>query len=392
VGSGPGAPTLAQVTAVLARHADAVRQHSGAAFLADVDTAAAAASFRTRQQAQIANLAAVPLRSWRYAVSASVTDRAVLSASAKRLGAPVLIVHLSLSYALAFVDAHPSAQDLWWTFVRRDGRVVIAADRDLAGSGGTSWTGPWDYGPVVSVRGAASLVLGHPSRSAQLPGIAAAVDEAVPAVTAVWGTGWARRVAVLVPGSDAELQALVGTGTALTDISAVAVLDSGDTGARLVLNPDTLDALSPTGLRIVIRHEVTHIASAADTSPSSPRWLVEGFAEYVANLGTGQSVAVAARELRAGVARGRLPGALPTDAAFGSRGAGLAQLYEQAWLACRLLAARAGPSGLVRFYRLVGASPYAPAAAVAAALRTVLHESTAAFTAQWRRYLSEQLG
>jgi hypothetical protein len=386
------APTLAQVSAVLARHAGAVRHHSSAAFLADVDSARVAAGFRNRQRAQIDDLATVPLRSWSYAVSAPVTDRAALAAGAKRLGAPVRIVHLTVSYALTGVDPQPSSHDLWWTFVRRHGRVVVAADDDMAQLGGVSWTGPWDYGPVVAVRASAGLVLGHPSDAARLPRVAAAVDAAVPAVSAVWGTRWARRVAVFVPASSPELTALAGTGTTLTDISALAVFDAADADARLVLNSTALAALTPVGLDIVLRHEITHIASAAATGASLPRWLIEGFADYVANLGSGQPVRVAARELRTDLAHGVRPAALPTDAAFAPGGARLAQTYEQAWLACRLVAARAGPDGLVRLYRIVGASTDAPAAAVAAAVRAVLHESVAAFTGQWRDYLNEQLG
>jgi hypothetical protein len=45
----------------------------------------------------------------------------------------------------------------------------------------------------------------------------------------------------------------------------------------------------------------------------------------------------------------------------------------------------------VRIYRLVGASPDLSATAVSAALRQVLHLSSAAFTAQWRNYLTGQL-
>jgi hypothetical protein len=373
--------------------------HSARAFLADVDTSSRAAAFRSRQRAQIASLAAVPLQSWRYDIDSPVTDQAAIGASAKRLGAPVLIVHVSLSYALKFVDPRPTSRDLWWTFVRRPGRVVIAADDDLARTGGASWTGPWDYGRLLAVRGRASLVLGHPSDSGSLPGIAAAVDAAVPAVTDVWGPNWTRRVAVLVPGSQREVSALLGaSAAALTDISGVAVSDAGEpngappSGQRLVLNPAALHRLSPTGLGIVVRHEVTHIASAASTGPSSPRWLVEGFADYVGNRGSGQSVRAAAPELRADVARGQLPAALPADAAFAAGGAGLPQVYEQSWLACRLVAAEAGPAGLVRLYRLVGASTDSPRAAVAAALQATLRESPAAFTAQWRSYLRGQLG
>jgi len=308
----------------------------------------------------------------------------------------VLIVHVSLSYALKFVDPLPTSHDLWWTFVRRHGRVYVAGDDDMADLGGPSWTGPWDYGPLVAARGTSSLVLGHPQDSADLPRLAAAVDAAVPVVTGVWGTGWARQVAVLVPASDQELSALVGQGSALTDISAETVFDTQDpargTRQRLVLNPHALVDLTPTGLRIVVQHEITHIASAAGTGPSSPRWLVEGLADYVGNLGSAQPVPVAASELRTELARGRPPAALPSDAEFAPGGTRLPQVYEESWLACRLIATRAGHAGLVSFYRLVGASPDAATTAVASVLQRVLHESTATFTAQWRAYLRDQLG
>lgn len=397
LGSGPGAPTLAQVRPVLARHAAAVLGRSEPGFLADVDDSPAAADFLHRQWAEITAVAQVPLQSWQYAVDSPVTDRAATVAAALRLGAPALIVHLTLSYALRDVDPHPTSHDLWWTFVRRGGQVYVAGDDDMADLGGASWVGPWDFGPIVVRRGASSLVLGHPQDAAEIPRIAAAVDAAVPVVSGVWGTDWTRQVAVLVPASGAELDTLTGQGTALTDVSAVSVSDAFDSdgsplGQRIVVNAGAFARLTPTGLRIVVQHEVTHIATAASTGDSSPRWLVEGFAEYVGNLGSGQRVRVAAGELAADVRRGASPAALPADGDFAAGGARLPEVYEQSWLACRLIAARAGQDGLVRFYRLVGSSDEAAATAVADALRRVLHESPSAFTAQWRDYLREQLG
>jgi hypothetical protein len=389
--------TMSQVSALLARHGGAVLTHSAAAFLADLDPAGAATDFRQRQRAEITDLLRVPLRSWRYAVSSPVTEPGASAAAAQRLGAHVLIVRVSLSYALKFVDPQPSTRDLWWTFVLRHGRVYLAGDRDMAQLGGASWAGPWDYGPILAARGTSSLVLGHPQDAAQLPRVAAAVDAAVPVVSGVWGTGWAREVAVLVPASDAELAALVGSGSALTDISAVTVSDPQDpvhrtrSGQRVVLSPRALAGLTPAGLRVVLQHEITHTASAAATGQAAPRWLIEGLAEYVGNLGSAQPVPDAARELRKEVAGGTLPSALPADDEFAPGGTRLPQVYQEAWLACRLIAQLAGQAGLARIYRLVGASPNVSATAVAAALRRVLRVTSAVFTARWRDYLAEQL-
>jgi hypothetical protein len=397
LGSGRGAPTLADVGALLDRHGRAVLQRSTRSFLDDVDGAAAVSDFRHRQSAEIAALADVPLQSWTYSVSAPVTDAASTAGAAKLLGAPTLIVHVTLTYALQHLDTIPASHDLWWTFVKRHGHVYLAGDDAMSAVGGASWRGPWDFGPLVVERGTSSLVLGHPGDAARLPALAAAVDAAVPVVTGVWGSGWAQQVVVIVPASEEELSALGGPGVALTDIGAETVFEGANTAvgaasaARVLMNPAQLDRLTAVGRRIVVQHEITHIATAASTGPASPRWLIEGFAEYVGNLGSGQPVPDAAAELRRSIAQGHLPTQLPGEADFSVAAAALPQTYEESWLACRLIAARAGQAGLVRFYRLVGASEDLPAAATAPAMQSVLHESTAAFTAQWRAYLTAQL-
>jgi hypothetical protein len=90
------------------------------------------------------------------------------------------------------------------------------------------------------------------------------------------------------------------------------------------------------------------------------------------------------------VRRGRVPATLPSEQSF-DLATESAQAYEGSWLACRLIAGHSGRAGLVRFYRMVGGSDDA-LRALATALRAVMHESTAEFTAQWRAYLKAQLG
>jgi hypothetical protein len=392
------APSVAQAQALMTRHATAVLHHLPREFLADVDTGAAAARFRAAQAAMIENISDVPLASWSYTVAAAVTDPPAIAASAARYGRPTLLVRVTLTYALRGVDPRPAGHDLWLTFLRRGGQTYLAGDDDLVSDAGTSWRGIWDFGPVVVVRGKSSLVLGHIGDSGQLAALADSVDAAVPVVTGVWGRDWTRQVAVLVPATEDELGVLVGAGAALTDVSAVAVTDGSDplsnrpSGQRLVMDPKALAKLTGVGRRIVVQHEITHLATESDTADTAPRWLVEGFADYVGNLGSGQSTRVTAAELAADIADGRVPAALPADGAFAPGAAGAAQAYEQAWLACRLIAERAGVAGLVRFYRQVGTATALPSVAVAAALSSVLHESLAAFTAQWRSYLTGQLG
>ena len=132
------------------------------------------------------------------------------------------------------------------------------------------------------------------------------------------------------------------------------------------------------------------MADADATSEATPSWLNEGFADYVGNLNSGQPVGVAAAELRAQVRAHGAPVALPADTDFESASTAAAA-YEGSWLACRLIAARIGQGGLVRFYRAVGSSGAAGDEAVRDALRSLLHLTPAEFAAQWRAYVSGQL-
>ncbi|HEY8302210.1 MAG TPA: hypothetical protein VIG48_09940 [Jatrophihabitans sp.] len=391
--SGPQAPSLAAARQVLASVAAAVRGHDRTRLLAALDPRRP--GFRADQTTDYASLSRLPLRVWRYAVVGEIHDGTANRSAARRYGGPVLLVHVTLLYALRGVDVVAGRHDQYLVFTQRDGHTYLAGDD--AGTGETlhSWVGPWRYGPLIAVPGARSLVLGPPDRRAQLQQLARRVDAGIAAVSAVWGTRWSQRVAAVVPASAAEYTAL--TGAAARETAAAAVTDGVDSGTgqpygqRLVLDPTQLARLSAVGEQIVLAHEITHLATAADTADITPRWLVEGFAEYVANLHTGQPVTAAAGELRAAVRAGQVPKNLPVDAAFGASGNTLAQQYEQSWLACRLIAARAGRAGLLRFYRSIGTALAPRADAVAAAFRSVLHETERAFTVQWRAYLEEQL-
>lgn len=386
-------PSMASVRSVLSSYAAAVRERHRAAFLADLDPSFP--RFRAEQQRDFASLSRLPFRVWRYVVVGQIRDSAAERAARAHYGRPVRLVHVTLLFALRGVEPLASRHDQYLVFTRHGGHTYLAGDDALAVENTASWVGPWRYGPLMAVRGARSMVLGPPDEAALLRRLAGDIDADVAAVTRVWGAGWSQRVVALLPASAAQFGALTGSG--VREVSAAAVTDGIDSvtgrpyGQRLVLNPAQLQRLSATGLRIVLTHEITHLATAATTPDTMPRWLVEGFAEYVANLGTGQRVRVAAAELRAAVAAGRLPAALPSDQAFAAGGAALARQYEESWLACRLIAARAGQDGLVRFYRAVGTALAPRAQAVAGAFRTVLHEPQARFTTQWRAYVRAQL-
>jgi hypothetical protein len=123
-----------------------------------------------------------------------------------------------------------------------------------------------------------------------------------------------------------------------------------------------------------------------------PTWVIEGFADYVGNLGSGRTPPHIAAELAAEVRSDRIPAALPSNADFAGSNPRLAQIYEESWLACSLIQQRVGTAGLVRFYRAVSvAATTDPSTATDVGLRAALHESLGAFAAQWRSYVRAEL-
>ncbi len=167
------------------------------------------------------------------------------------------------------------------------------------------------------------------------------LDEAVAAVSGTLdigrgGASWSRRVDVVIPASDAELVSLVGP--AFKDMAGIAIRDGAV--QRVVLNRVRAAPLSDLELGVLLRHEITHVATRDQTSDSAPLWLVEGFADWVAFHETALPLREAAPLLTADVT------ALPTD--FTGPGRDLA--YQQAYSVMVYLESRLGKRGVVEFF------------------------------------------
>ena len=387
---GPGRERA--VRALLAARSNAVLRHDRAAFLATIDPLATA--FRTRQAALVDALARVPIATWSYTLdpSSERPGTAALDRRTRWAG------DVALRYRLDGGDPAPALRRQHLTFVLRSGRWYVGADdpglrtqRDL-----------WDDGPVVTARRPGVLVLGHPSSAPLLADLARETEQAVSRVTALWGPGWSRRVLVIVPSSQAELARLVPGAGALDQVAALATADleppaAGDhpgparpVGDRVLVNPPVFARLGTLGRRVVLAHEVTHVASRAASGTAVPTWLVEGLADWIGYRGLDVPLSVSGRELQADVRAGRLPDHLPTDAAYDGSDPRLAQTYEQSWRAVSLIASRYGAAALLRLYRDLGRDGRA------GALDRVLHRdlglSLAGLTQAWREQLQRELG
>ncbi len=382
------AQRLRSVRTLLDARATALLKKDRAGWLAGVDPAAAA--LRTRQAALLANIADVPLAAWRYQIEPE--HRRGRADPGGRW-----TVQVTLHYALRAVDPAPTTRPLMLSFARRGDRWLLAADTAVAADGTRTWRGPWEHGPLEVRRGRHSLVLAHPKHADRLAAFAAGVDAAVPRVGQALGGRAPAAVAVLIPDDQQEMTRLVGERLALGKIAAVAVADSVDPGTgqargqRVVVNPANLDRLGSLGRRVVLQHEVTHVATRGITGPGTPIWLVEGLADWIGYRDSGLPPRMIADELRTQLRSGRWPGRLPTQADFHGDSPRLSVAYEEAWSACRLIAERAGPAALIRLYRTVGTAGD-PAAALDIQLQATLGLGQAQFVAEWRRSVRADFG
>jgi hypothetical protein len=380
---------------LLARRGDAVLHHDRGEWLGTVDPQRRA--FRRQQAASFDNLRVVPIASWNY--SFDPLDAQVPNAKTRRYHAAAWApATFALHYRLRGFDVQPTNLAQYPTFVQRHGRWYLASLTDYASNGQPSAKELWDFGPVVVVHLPGVLVLGHPGSEGTMQAVADEAAADIPRVTAVWGRQWRRRVVVLVPGTQSELSRVVDDYGDLDHIAAVATAEvqarpghPAPVGNRVGINPDNWPKLSALGRRIVLTHELTHVATRSVTGGAMPTWLAEGFADYVGYLDSGIPVSFAAQELAAQLRAGHVPRRLPVDGDFDGASKHLSEAYESAWMACRLIAEHYGRAALVRFYREVGTSSSSTDSALASASNDVLHISFDRFTRDWRGFLRAQL-
>lgn len=384
VASGCSAPPATDVATgairrTLDSRADALLDRDETRYLAAVDPTAGALLAAERRTYR--NLTDVPVRSWEYELRD--VERSGTHATARA----------ELRYRIEGYDTAPVTSLRTLELTERDGRWYVSADRP--GEGGVQQL--WQQGDVEVVHGRRSLILGVGQDNARLREIAAAADEAVPAVDEAWPGAWSGRVVVLVPASVRSMAGLLGASAA--SYRGIAAVTTGETGAkgsspadRVIVNPDAYGVLGDFGRRIVLTHETTHVATRAATSEATPMWLSEGFSDWVAYRDGGRTDGQAAPELERSLRRGSLPAALPEDAdfAFDAEADELARAYEGGRLACELIAERWGERKLTDFYTAVGEHEHREGA-VENAMNDVLSVTPDEFGALWREYMRERL-
>jgi hypothetical protein len=282
-------------------------------------------------------------------------------------------------------------------FARHGDAWYLRSDTALDNLGRRTWRGPWDFAPCVVTTTEHGIVLSHPGSQPMVDRLVRELDPSVRAVSALWPTPWSRRVALLLPDSPGEMRALVGPDFPVESVVAVAVADRVDNktrtvaGQRVVLSPNGVRGLSIASLRIVLRHEITHLAARADTVDGSPTWLLEGFADWVGYRDSGVTLAEGAPDLAKQVREDGPPAGLPEDRAFRSGGADLDLAYQQSWSLARYVAETHGEGTLIAMYRELAAAGPVSATETDRMLRDVLGVDRAELVRGWRSYLEKAL-
>jgi hypothetical protein len=381
------------IGALLARRAAALRVKDRAAFLDTADRADPAN--HNAQAVWFDNLVEVPFDSWTIALSdRSAGDVPPQAKSlAARLGSGTVAAPVDISYRVSNYDNAPQRYERVFTFTPRRGRWFVSGTFDPLGA--PPHRELWDAGRVHVLAAEHGLILGlEPTE--ELRSYVVQIDREVPAVSAVWGRPWAGQVLVEVTRTEDEMATLLGGAPA--SYRQLAAVTRGELGTaeatsaadRVIVNPKAYGELSDIGRRVIMGHEITHVAARASTQSWTPRWLAEGLADYVGYRDSGLSTKVIAQELVSDLRRGLLPYELPDDSAFIATNPTLAQAYEMSWLACRMIADEYGGSDvLVAFYRAVGVP--GGVSQLAKAFRDVLSTTPEAFAAQWRDYVQSAL-
>ena len=237
------------------------------------------------------------------------------------------------------------------------------AERVLSTSAGTVRSGPAGTAHRVAPAGRVLPMTSAGMASPRVPEgsgadrgavrLAALVEDAASDLRAFWGEPRVRPVVFLPPDPDAFAALAAGVSHGASAVTVGPVRDGRAVGCdRVVLHPTVWAGLTPEGRRVVLTHELTHVAIRRDLRGPRPAWLVEGVCEYAAYRRSTLAPAQIARPLLEKLRGGTLPDDLPGEEDLAGPDPGWA--YAAAWRACHVIVARAGEGSLLEAAREPG--------------------------------------
>jgi hypothetical protein len=259
---------------------------------------------------------------------------------------------VDLAWQVARLDAAPARSEVVVTFTPDGDGLAIAG----FSAGGAARVPLWLRGrlAVATAPGVLVMVDGTgPQAEAEAEAVVRRVERGIDVVRRVL-PGGVGPVVVEVPGSAGDLDETLGVrpGTYAGIAAVTAPVGSAadeDGPVHVFVNPDVTSGLRRAGAQVVMSHELVHVATDAVRRPVEP-WLLEGFADFVALRGTRLPDRVTLGRAIGAARRDGVPRSLPAAGDFDTRARDLQARYEEAWLACRVLARRVGESQLVAAY------------------------------------------
>jgi hypothetical protein len=340
--------------ALLDRLEKAVKAKDKAAFLAEVDQSDPA--LVKREQLLYDNLTKIPFAEFQYELGPWRSDlQRFLSAQVRqKYHQAAHVGTVTIRYRIQGIDSAAVTTPWLPIFVYRDGRWEIggqASDKNAPyGANGQAWDAA---GPIVvqrSKRVVAVLSADDAERGSYLLDLA---EHGLDRVARTRPNGWDGKVFVTAVQDTRIFDTyFADSPERVARVAAIAVpyysevpdwanYEPTYAATRIVFNPQELSA-QPDELAHDLAHEFTHAAMGPVTRGTTPRWLVEGFAEYAAYNGIDVPKSFIQRDLGdLDVSKG-----LPSDDEFYAE----SRNYVGAWLACRYIATQYGPDKLIALY------------------------------------------
>ncbi|HWC13048.1 MAG TPA: hypothetical protein VG929_00460 [Actinomycetota bacterium] len=347
----------AAIQELLDRRAEAVLSRDRAAFAATIDPGATA--FR-RDQLRMFDRAR-SIRFATYDLTADWTRYGNLARPAdgkKYADADAIAIPLTQErYRVRSFDPAPAVEDVYFTFVRREGRWYIGGDSDLEDIGLFSVRHPWDFARLSKATSESFMAL-RPQCSSDCGVQSELLDLAessLKRLDAAWPVEWSRKVILVVPPSDAALARML---QASFDPSrfvafAYATIDPDDlsyAGNRILVNPPVIAGRPREEVIRILTHELLHVATRELAGPFIPLFIDEGIAEFV---GYGGVPGLA--YLDAIVGSGAFDHKLPQDFSFSSgSGNDIYLSYQEGQSAVRYFIDTWGMKRFVSFYKRLG--------------------------------------
>ena len=261
-------------------------------------------------------------------------------------------------YRLRGSDTEAVIQDAYLTFVRDGDEWFVAADDDLADVGIETQKNPWDLDEVALSEGGRLLAVSSGCGGAPCPGVDQLLevgDAALERVNEYWDRSWNRDVPFFAPGDPSDLAQIIQATFPIENYVAFAFWTGGEgdsEGARIIASPDAFAGASSERNFSVLAHELTHVATLPYRGGFMPRFLDEGFAQYVQYDAAGRAPTVFDAAV---VASGDIE--LPADYEFFvGDGTDVQLAYQKSLSAISFLAERWGDDAVRRLYRKIGSA------------------------------------